>query len=57
MNYDIQALKIDRANSLWPQRVYFLAFSYAVGGGCIFYLRIIEYLLTFTNIKVGIIDF
>ncbi len=40
-----------------PKRVYFFGFSYAVGGGDIFYFRLIDYLLHYTDIKVGIIDF
>lgn len=38
-------------------RIYFLCFSYTIGGGDAFFLRIIEYLLKKKNIKIGIIDF
>ncbi len=40
-----------------PTRVYFFIFGYAIVGGDTFYLRLIEYLIKFTEIKIGIIDF
>ncbi len=40
-----------------PKRIYFLAFSYASGGGDMLIFRFIEYLIVKANMKVGIIDF
>ncbi len=40
-----------------PKRIYFFEFCYAVGGGNLFVLRLMEYLIVKENIKVGIIDF
>lgn len=44
-------------NNINSKRIYFLGFSYAVGGGDVFFFRLIEYILKYTNRKVGIIDF
>ena len=38
-------------------RIYIMGPDYCVSGGSALYCRIIEYLLKYTNIKIGIIDF
>lgn len=40
-----------------PKRIYFLFPVYLVGGGETYVCRMIEYLLAYTDIKIGIIDF
>lgn len=40
-----------------PKRIYFLFPVYLVGGGETYACRMIEYLLAYTDIKIGVIDF
>ena len=46
---------IENANK--PKRIYFMFPVYLVGGGETYVCRMIEYLLAYTDIKIGIIDF
>ncbi len=39
------------------KKIYFMFFCYSFGGGETFVFRIIEYLVKYTDIKIGIIDF
>ena len=40
-----------------PKRIYFLFPVYLVGGGETYVCRIMEYLIAYTDVKIGIIDF
>ena len=40
-----------------PKRIYFLFPVYLVGGGETYACRMMEYLLTYTGVKIGVIDF
>ena len=47
----------EHSNVNYIKRVYFLSHCYAKGGGSLFFFRLMEYLLKYTQIGVGIIDY